>query len=93
MKRNLESRVEVLVPAPSRPLRKELAKVLDVMLSDTVGAWEMGPDGTYTRIAPAPGEKRRSAQKALLERAVKQHRQATRLKRRGAQRKPAGARV
>jgi polyphosphate kinase len=92
MKRNLESRVEVLVPVESRELRKELSKILDLLLSDNQGAWEMRGDGSYERIAPEGDGERRSAQQMLIERGVKQYRQATRLKRRGLQRKPAPTR-
>jgi polyphosphate kinase len=92
MKRNLESRVEVLVPVTAREPRKELGKILDALLSDSRGAWELSGDGTYKKIEPPRGEAPRSAQQILLERAVKQHRQATRLKRRGPQQKPAKAR-
>jgi polyphosphate kinase len=91
MKRNLESRVEVLVPVGTPELRKEIGKILDVLLSDTRGAWEMHGDGSYERIAPAPGEPVRSAQQLFAERAEKRHRQATRLKRRGLQPRPATA--
>jgi polyphosphate kinase len=92
MKRNLESRVEVLVPVTAREPRKELGKILDALLSDSRGAWELSGDGTYQKVQPGGGEAPRSAQQILLERAVKQHRQATRLKRRGPQQKPAKAR-
>jgi polyphosphate kinase len=91
MKRNLESRVEVLVPIATPELRKELGKVLDALLADTRGAWEMHGDGSYERIAPEPDEPVRSAQQAFAERAGKHHRQATRLKRRGLQHHPATA--
>jgi polyphosphate kinase len=92
MKRNLESRVEVLVPVESRELRKEIGKILDVLLSDNQGAWEMRGDGGYERIRPEGDAEARSAQQALIERAGKQYRQATRLRRRGLQRKPAATR-
>ncbi|MBW2270372.1 MAG: polyphosphate kinase 1 [Deltaproteobacteria bacterium] len=83
MKRNLESRVEVLVPVEAEELRKELRHVMSALLRDTRGAWEMHGDGSYTRIEAAADEEAHSAQELLAERAVKQHKQATRLKRRG----------
>jgi polyphosphate kinase len=83
MKRNLESRVEVLAPVEAPELQRELRYLLDAALADTCDAWEMNGDGSYTRIRPPEGEEPRSAQQLLIERAVKQHRQATRLKRRG----------
>lgn len=88
MKRNLESRVEVLVPVEPLELRRELRYAIDALLSDTSGAWEMGKEGRYERIQPALDKKPRSAQQTLVERAIKQHRSVTRLKRRGVRRTP-----
>jgi polyphosphate kinase len=83
MKRNLESRVEVLVPVEEPALQRELRHLLDTLLADTSDAWRLGPDGDYERIRPGDGEAARCAQQVLTERAIKQHHQATRLKRRG----------
>jgi polyphosphate kinase len=88
MKRNLESRVEVLVPVEPEDLRKELRHIMSPMFRDTQGAWEMHEDGSYTRIEPQPEEEICSAQALLAERAVKAHKQATRLKRRGLRSNP-----
>ncbi len=88
MKRNLESRVEVLVPVEAPELRGELSKILDLLLQDTAGAWEMGPDGTYTKLEPPLGEPVRDAQAHLIDRAGRQYRNATRLKRRGPKSRP-----
>jgi len=52
MKRNLESRVEVVIPIEDPLCRKELRTVLDVQLSGDHGEWEMQPDGSYLRRAP-----------------------------------------
>jgi polyphosphate kinase len=88
MQRNLESRVEVLVPVEGADLCKELREILDSLLADTVGAWEMKSDGRYSRVEPAPGEVGESAQARMTHRAAEQYREATRLKRRGLRRKP-----
>lgn len=69
MNRNLESRVEVLVPIRNRKLQDELRELLDLQLNDQVGAWEMGADGTYRRESPAAGAEHsqtRMLQDALL---------------------------
>jgi len=76
MKRNLESRVEVVIPIEDPLLRKELRTFLDVQLSSGHGEWEMQPDGTYVRRAPASGFK--TSQQLLIELAEKQQRQAGR---------------
>lgn len=49
MKRNLESRVEILVPIESTALREQLRRFLDTQLADTENAWEMQSDGSYLR--------------------------------------------
>jgi len=51
MTRNLESRVEVLVPVEDPQLRQELRTVLDCQLKPNRGQWEMGSDGSYIRSA------------------------------------------
>ncbi|MHB8381634.1 MAG: polyphosphate kinase 1 [Candidatus Binataceae bacterium] len=50
MKRNLESRVEVVVPVEDPALRKELRTVLDLQLKPNCAAWEMHSDGSYARL-------------------------------------------
>jgi polyphosphate kinase len=78
MKRNLESRIETLVPVESATLRRELRAILKVQLGDQRSAWEMTSDGSY--VQRVGGE--RGSQELLIERADRRHRDATRLKRR-----------
>lgn len=55
MERNLDQRVEVLVPVLDAGLAAALrARLLDLQLRDTVRAMEMQPDGAYRRV-PANG--------------------------------------
>ena len=49
MKRNLESRVEVLIPVEAPKLRAELRDILDTQLADTRAGWEMRSDGSYVK--------------------------------------------
>ncbi len=49
MTRNLESRVEVVVPVEDPQLRKELRAVLDCQLKPNRCQWQMQSDGTYLR--------------------------------------------
>jgi polyphosphate kinase len=57
MKRNLESRVEVLVPVEQAALRQQLRSLLDAHDADRRSAWDMQPDGSYRqRRAPSSGE-------------------------------------
>ena len=60
MKRNLESRVEVVTRITPAPLKKELRLVLNTLLDDNENAWEMQPDGGYVKRLPASGNTRAS---------------------------------
>ncbi len=53
MKRNLESRVEVIAPIEDPLLRKDLRTILDIQLNTRRGAWELNSDGSYAPLAPA----------------------------------------
>ena len=70
MKRNLESRVEVVTPVEAPELQPELREYLDVQLNDQRGAWDMQSDGTYVQRTPQPGADARSAQAILIDRAA-----------------------
>jgi polyphosphate kinase len=68
MTRNLDRRVEVVVPVEAPELRRQLKEqVLEVMLKDNCQAWELDGDGNYTRCIPSSPETRFSAQEYLLE--------------------------
>ena len=47
MKRNLESRVEVVTPIAENSLKNELGLILDTLLEDKVDSWEMQSNGSY----------------------------------------------
>jgi polyphosphate kinase len=51
MKRNLESRVEVLVPVEDAGARQRLRTILDLQLAPNRNAWDMQPDGDYVRTS------------------------------------------
>ena len=52
MDRNLDRRVEALVRVDDPPLQERLDGILDLAWADTAGSWSLGPDGTWTRVAP-----------------------------------------
>jgi polyphosphate kinase len=62
MPRNLDDRVEALVPVEDLEHRARLAEILDVCLADDTLAWELGPDGMWTKV---PSERGIDAQSAL----------------------------
>ncbi len=57
MPRNLDHRVEVLLPVKAPTLVRHLREeVLETYLHDNVRAREMRADGSYVRSAPREGE-------------------------------------
>jgi polyphosphate kinase len=66
MPRNLDDRVELLVPVDAPALRAELEDTLERCLADDRFAWELRPDGDWMRRDG--GE--RSSQEELLEAAI-----------------------
>jgi polyphosphate kinase len=70
MKRNLESRVEVITPVEDPLERKDLRVILDTQLNTRRGAWELNSDGTYTQLA-ARDDTSPTAQEFLTEYADK----------------------
>jgi polyphosphate kinase len=57
MERNLDNRVETLIPIESALLRRTIyEKILTPLLADTANAHALRADGTYTQILPASGE-------------------------------------
>jgi polyphosphate kinase len=66
MKRNLENRVETIVPVIDREVRQELDRIIEVYENDNSSAWDAYPDGRYERRRPAEGEPRRAAQEEFI---------------------------
>jgi len=55
MPRNLDSRVEAVVPVLDPDLRARVQEILDVELSDDVLAWELGPGGEWIKVPTRRG--------------------------------------
>jgi polyphosphate kinase len=55
MPRNLDRRVEALVPVADRPLVRRLDEILDVCMADDELAWTLSPDSTWRRVARVRG--------------------------------------
>ena len=55
MPRNLDRRVEAVVPVLDPRLRHRLQEILDISLADDVLAWELGPDGSWRRVSTVRG--------------------------------------
>jgi polyphosphate kinase len=82
MQRNLEKRVEVLVPIEDARLQQELRFILDTQLTDQRGAWDMQPDGSYSQRT---GLNAKHSQQQMIERTERRLKEATRLRRRKVQ--------
>ena len=67
MQRNLDRRVEALVPVDDPALAARLDQILEVLMQDDTLAWTLGADGTWTKIR---GERGIDAQLRLQELAV-----------------------
>ncbi|MFY9614024.1 MAG: polyphosphate kinase 1 [Candidatus Dormiibacterota bacterium] len=55
MPRNLDRRVEVLVPVLDPSLTESLAHIMDIELADDALAWRLGPDGEWTKVPTVKG--------------------------------------
>jgi polyphosphate kinase len=71
MQRNLDRRVEALVPVQDPALTARLDEILDVQMQDDILAWTLGPDGTWSKVR---GERGLDAQQRLQEMAVERER-------------------
>ena len=70
MPRNLDRRVEAVVPIEEPSLRLRLSDILQTCLNDNRQAWEMTADGTYEQRQPKAGESNRSTHKLLMKKAL-----------------------
>jgi len=70
MYRNLDHRVEAAVTIEDKANRQQLKDLLELYLTETAMAWELGPDGVWSRLRPAPGEAPVSVQETLMARAL-----------------------
>jgi polyphosphate kinase len=71
MRRNLESRVEVLTPIDDADLRQELMLILTAQLGDNRSAWEMNANGAYKQRRPDAEGSQQSCQEQLIHAAAR----------------------
>ena len=67
MQRNLDRRVEALVPVSDPSLAARLDEIFDVLMQDDMLSWTLGPDGSWSKV---PGDRGIDAQQRLQELAV-----------------------
>lgn len=73
-KRNMDERVEAIVPLELPALKKKATDILKEALNDNRLAWDMHADGSYTQRKPKEGEKVRNFHERLM---VKARRRAS----------------
>lgn len=91
MKRNLESRVEVVTPVIGDSLRDELRFMIDSQLSDYRNGWEMDAEGCYTKRLPRNEDEETGSQQRMMARAREREKRAKQYQR-GKSRRPVAGR-
>jgi polyphosphate kinase len=66
MPRNLDTRVELVVPVEDPVLRDDLLDTLERSFADTSGAWDLQPDGSWVRREPDVSPDGRCMQRELM---------------------------
>ena len=67
MTRNIHRRVETMFPVLDGEIQKRImSEAFETYFADNCQSWQMGPDGTYTKIPIGRGHKRFAAQEALM---------------------------
>jgi len=69
--RNMDERVEAVVPITLPSLKRRLITILDSALNDNRLAWDMHSDGSYTQRRPAEREKERNFHRQMMDNAKK----------------------
>ena len=55
MQRNLDRRVEALAPVTDPDLQFRLDEIIEVSMADDVLAWELGPEGAWSKVPTVLG--------------------------------------
>jgi polyphosphate kinase len=66
MPRNLDNRVEVVVPIEDGNAQREIVRVCDTLLADNTDAWELDREGRWLRARPGKGDRARGTQSVLM---------------------------
>jgi polyphosphate kinase len=76
MPRNLDRRVELLIPVEDQACKERLISILDTFTGDNVKSRRLLPDGRYERVTPGKREPKVRAQVTFQERAIEASKQA-----------------
>jgi polyphosphate kinase len=77
MARNLDHRIEILVPIEDLRGQRELSRTFESIMEDTRWSWALRADGTWERVRGKKGRQRQSLHGALMRRARARARRAT----------------
>jgi len=66
MPRNLDFRIEAVVPVEDQRSQQELSRALDTMASSNQHVWELESDGEWRRVRAKKGERARATQALLM---------------------------
>ncbi|MGB9441233.1 MAG: polyphosphate kinase 1 [Desulfobacterales bacterium] len=78
MRRNLDRRMETMIPVADRKLKQELEQTLQIYENDNCSAWDMQPNGKYVRRRPGKGKQGRAAQDVFIDRIGRQSKSGAR---------------
>ena len=67
MPRNLDRRIECVLPIQNPAHRQTIRTLLELMWSDNRQAWDLQPDGTYLQRSPSSPETERATHRTLAE--------------------------
>ena len=76
MPRNLDHRIEILVPVEDARSQRDLARTFDTIMEDTRWSWTLRSDGTWERVHGKKGRAGQSLHGALMRRARARGRRA-----------------
>ncbi|NNF05600.1 MAG: polyphosphate kinase 1 [Candidatus Eisenbacteria bacterium] len=82
MQRNLEHRVEAMIPVEDKKSREHIREIFDAQIQDQRGAWEMFPSGRYEQRQPDSDEGQQGSQAEQVLMAEGRYRESTRLRKR-----------
>ncbi|MGB2875654.1 MAG: polyphosphate kinase 1, partial [Gaiellaceae bacterium] len=69
MPRNLDHRIEILVPVEDARAQRELTRTFESIMEDTRWSWALGADGSWQRVRSKKGGRGKSLHGALMRRA------------------------
>ena len=70
MPRNLDNRLEIVVPVDDSRARQRINAMFDALLSDNTNSWELNGDGTWDRVRPKKDDPRSPHRRLMMRSAI-----------------------